>query len=150
MVGQPPTMGYLLNGIHEINTPLGDIKRRKSGYPPVNCPITMENHHFSWENHGKSAISMAIFNSKLLNYQRVETKKKNRHMDDEAAKVCFMAFLIFEFCVGVYFPSIGTVKSELVPDSWNASCYGKPSDPGKNPQNGTKWWVKLLEHDDKN
>ena len=52
MVGQPPTMGYLLNGIHEINTPLGDIKRRKSGYPPVNCPITMENHHFSWENHG--------------------------------------------------------------------------------------------------
>ena len=31
----------------------------------------MENHHFSWENHGKSTISMAIFNSKLLNYQRV-------------------------------------------------------------------------------
>ena len=22
-----------------------------SYYPLVNCPITMENHHFSWENH---------------------------------------------------------------------------------------------------
>ena len=85
---------------------------------------------------GKSAISMAIFNSKLLNYQRVETKKKNRPMDDEAAKVCFMAFLIFEFCVGVYFRSIGTVKSELVPDSWNASCYGKPSDPERTRKMG--------------
>ena len=82
MVGQPPTMAYLLNGIHEINTPLGDIKRQKSGYPPVNCPITMENYHFSWENHGNSAISMAIFNSKLLNYQRVETKKtKKKYID---------------------------------------------------------------------
>ena len=29
-------------------------------YPLVNCPITMENHHFSM---GKSTISMAIFNS---------------------------------------------------------------------------------------
>ena len=38
------------------------------GYPLVNIQQTMENHHFSWEN---STISMAIFNSKLLNYQRV-------------------------------------------------------------------------------
>ena len=29
-------------------------------YPLVNCPITMENHHFVM---GKSTISMAIFNS---------------------------------------------------------------------------------------
>ena len=36
-------------------------------------------HHFSWENHhffhGKSTISMAIFNSKLLVYQRVNIIK---------------------------------------------------------------------------
>lgn len=37
--------------------------------------------------------------------------------------VCFMAFLIFEFCVGVYFPSIGTVKSELVPERIRATMY---------------------------
>ena len=51
-------------------------------YPLGNIQKTMENHHFSWENHGKlwkitmllmgkSTISMAIFNSKLLVYQRV-------------------------------------------------------------------------------
>eukprot|EP00439_Symbiodinium_sp_Y106_P060396 s2228_g8.t3 len=27
--------------------------------------------------------------------------------------VCFLSFLLFEFCVGIYFPSVGTVKSEL-------------------------------------
>jgi len=37
-------------------------------YPLVNSHITMENHHFLM---GKSTISMAIFNSKLLVYQRV-------------------------------------------------------------------------------
>ena len=36
--------------------------------PLVNFHITMENHHFLWE---KLTISMAIFNSKLLVYQRV-------------------------------------------------------------------------------
>jgi hypothetical protein len=39
-------------------------------YPLVNVYITMENHHFQWVNHGKSTISMAIFNS-VTNYQRV-------------------------------------------------------------------------------
>ena len=38
-----------------------DIARSISfgGYPLVNCPITMENHHVSWEN---LTISMAMFN----------------------------------------------------------------------------------------
>ena len=31
----------------------------------------MENHHFQWENMGKSTISMAISNSYVTNYQRV-------------------------------------------------------------------------------
>ncbi|CAL1152182.1 unnamed protein product [Cladocopium goreaui] len=41
----------------------------------------------------------------------------------KSTHVCFMAFLIFEFCVGVYFPSIGTVKSELVPERIRATMY---------------------------
>ena len=36
-------------------------------YPLVNCHITMEHHHCSWEHHhflmGKPTISMAVFNS---------------------------------------------------------------------------------------
>ena len=36
-------------------------------------------------------------------------------------QVCFLSFLVFEFCVGVYFPSIGTLKSELVPAT-RAGC----------------------------
>ena len=39
-------------------------------YPLVNSHITMENHHVYIM--GKSTISMAIFNCKLLVYQRVE------------------------------------------------------------------------------
>jgi hypothetical protein len=39
------------------------------GYPLVNCCITMENHHAI---NGKTHyFDWAIFNSKLLNYQRV-------------------------------------------------------------------------------
>ena len=37
-------------------------------YPLVNVQMTVENHHFWWVNH----LSMAIFNSTLLVYQRVE------------------------------------------------------------------------------
>ena len=39
-----------------------------SNYPLVNVHITMENSPFQMD---KSTISMAIFNSKLLNYQRL-------------------------------------------------------------------------------
>ena len=38
-------------------------------YPLVNGYIAMENHHAM--KMGKLTISMVIFNSKLLNYQRV-------------------------------------------------------------------------------
>lgn len=37
--------------------------------------------------------------------------------------VCFLAFLVFEFCVGIYFPSVGSLKSELVPERVRATMY---------------------------
>mmetsp|Transcript_19926 Transcript_19926/g.46672 ORF Transcript_19926/g.46672 Transcript_19926/m.46672 type:complete len:210 (+) Transcript_19926:201-830(+) len=30
--------------------------------------------------------------------------------------VCFIAFCVFEFCVGVYYPSVGILKSKVVPE----------------------------------
>merc|ERR1712112_687495 len=33
------------------------------------------------------------------------------------------AFLVFETSVGMYFPSVGTVKAEVVPDSHRATIY---------------------------
>lgn len=38
-------------------------------------------------------------------------------------QMCFFCFLLFEFCVGVYFPTIGTLKSEIVPESIRATIY---------------------------
>jgi hypothetical protein len=35
----------------------------------------------------------------------------------------FYAFLVFEFCVGVYFPSAGTLKSSTVPEAARAGVY---------------------------
>merc|ERR1719183_2880280 len=35
----------------------------------------------------------------------------------------FAAFLLFEFCVGLYFPSVGVVKSDLVPESVRSTMY---------------------------
>lgn len=39
-------------------------------------------------------------------------------ISERLVQVCFLAFLVFEFCVGIYFPSVGSLKSELVPDAW--------------------------------
>lgn len=38
-------------------------------------------------------------------------------------KLCFMAFLIFEFCCGLYFPTIGVLKSEVVPEHVRTTMY---------------------------
>jgi len=38
-------------------------------------------------------------------------------------QICFFAFLVFEFTVGVYWPAIGTVKSEVVPEAIRATIY---------------------------
>merc|ERR1719323_763118 len=35
----------------------------------------------------------------------------------------FAAFVVFEFCVGLYFPSVGSLKSELVPERVRATMY---------------------------
>lgn len=37
--------------------------------------------------------------------------------------MCFLCFLLFEFCVGIYFPSMGTLKSLLVPERIRATVY---------------------------
>jgi hypothetical protein len=37
--------------------------------------------------------------------------------------VCFAAFLAFEFCVGLYFPSMGLLKSEVVPEHIRGTMY---------------------------
>jgi len=38
-------------------------------------------------------------------------------------KLSFAAFLIFEFCVGIYFPSVGIMKSEVVPEHVRGTMY---------------------------
>eukprot|EP00929_Paragymnodinium_shiwhaense_P099987 TRINITY_DN6195_c0_g1_i2.p1 TRINITY_DN6195_c0_g1~~TRINITY_DN6195_c0_g1_i2.p1 ORF type:complete len:325 (-),score=56.59 TRINITY_DN6195_c0_g1_i2:246-1220(-) len=43
--------------------------------------------------------------------------------DEYQLMICFAAFLVFEFCCGVYFPSIGIVKSEVVPERVRATMY---------------------------
>eukprot|EP00927_Polykrikos_kofoidii_P025628 TRINITY_DN22994_c0_g1_i1.p1 TRINITY_DN22994_c0_g1~~TRINITY_DN22994_c0_g1_i1.p1 ORF type:complete len:471 (-),score=44.75 TRINITY_DN22994_c0_g1_i1:31-1443(-) len=37
--------------------------------------------------------------------------------------VMFLCFLIFEFCVGVYFPAIGVLKSQVVPENVRTTVY---------------------------
>merc|ERR1719316_51403 len=44
-------------------------------------------------------------------------------MSEELCKYNFWAFVAFEFCIGVYFPAICTVKSEAVPESHRATIY---------------------------
>ena len=40
-----------------------------------------------------------------------------------SSMVSFVAFLLFEFCVGLYFPSVGTMKSEVVPEEVRGTMY---------------------------
>lgn len=43
--------------------------------------------------------------------------------DQSNLMLCFSAFMAFEFCVGVYFPSIGILKSEVVPERVRGTMY---------------------------
>lgn len=36
---------------------------------------------------------------------------------------CFLSFLLFEFCVGAYYPSIGMLKSQVVPENVRGTMY---------------------------
>merc|ERR1719401_1934238 len=42
---------------------------------------------------------------------------------DDNLQLSLFAFLLFEFCVGLYFPSIGTLKSDVVPEKVRATVY---------------------------
>ena len=44
----------------------------------------LENRHVSWEN----PLKVVIFNSKLLNYQRVRKKKHGKHILDSSVSKC--------------------------------------------------------------
>eukprot|EP00931_Biecheleriopsis_adriatica_P033739 TRINITY_DN19563_c0_g2_i1.p1 TRINITY_DN19563_c0_g2~~TRINITY_DN19563_c0_g2_i1.p1 ORF type:complete len:567 (+),score=70.61 TRINITY_DN19563_c0_g2_i1:69-1769(+) len=37
--------------------------------------------------------------------------------------ICLLSFLIIEFCVGAYYPSVGLLKSEVVPESVRGATY---------------------------
>jgi len=38
-------------------------------------------------------------------------------------RICLVAFLLFEGCVGAYFPAMGTLKSKIIPDAQRATVY---------------------------
>lgn len=40
-----------------------------------------------------------------------------------SVQLIFSAFLVFEFCVGIYFPAIGVLKSEAVPEHVRGTIY---------------------------
>merc|ERR1719231_505754 len=44
-------------------------------------------------------------------------------MSESLSMYNLWAFVVFEFCVGIYFPSICTLKSEAVPESHRATIY---------------------------
>ena len=44
-------------------------------------------------------------------------------MISEAIGCCLSAFMTFEFCVGWYFPCVGIMKSECVPEHIRGSMY---------------------------
>ena len=51
-------------------------EKTKSGKQGKHTKNYGKIHHFQWENHGKSTISMAMFNSYISHYQRVNLEKK--------------------------------------------------------------------------
>ena len=40
-----------------------------------------------------------------------------------AVQVRFVAFLAFEACVGLYFPMMGTLKGDIVPEDMRSTIY---------------------------
>merc|ERR1711920_734755 len=38
-------------------------------------------------------------------------------------RIRFVAFLVFEACVGLYFPMIGTLKGDIVPEDMRSTIY---------------------------
>ncbi|CAE8678944.1 unnamed protein product [Polarella glacialis] len=44
-------------------------------------------------------------------------------METQSTYACFTSFLVFEFCVGAYYPSVGIMKSQIVPEHVRAAMY---------------------------
>merc|ERR550532_2352404 len=42
---------------------------------------------------------------------------------DPRLQLSFLAFMLFEFCVGVYFPCVGVLKSDIVPEQVRGTMY---------------------------
>lgn len=68
-------------------------------------------HHVLIPNLGLAMCSLAVV--------AVAVTMSSKH----ALQICFFGFLVFEFCVGAYWPAIGTVKSEVVPEAIRATTY---------------------------
>merc|ERR1719198_1914221 len=64
-------------------------------------------------------------------------------MSDALSRYNLWAFVIFELCVGIYFPSICTIKSEAVPESHRATVYNL----FRAPMNGIVVSVLLVNPD---
>merc|ERR1719203_730090 len=47
----------------------------------------------------------------------------NSAFADYHLQITFFAFMLFEFCVGVYFPSVGVLKSDIVPEQVRGTMY---------------------------
>jgi len=41
----------------------------------------------------------------------------------QSVQIRFVAFLVFEAAVGLYFPMIGTLKGEIVPEDMRSTIY---------------------------
>merc|ERR1719215_152122 len=41
----------------------------------------------------------------------------------QSVMIRFLAFLVFEACVGIYFPMIGTLKGDIVPEDMRSTIY---------------------------
>ena len=64
----PKPMVPCPGGIVTFPSPTGHtLKKKNTGYPLVNCHITMENHHVQWEN----PLFLWSFSIAMWNYQMV-------------------------------------------------------------------------------
>jgi len=68
-----------------------------------------------------TARLLATFASGCMSFVIAAHAASRQH--GENLERSLLAFLIFEFCVGVYFPSVGVLKSEVVPDGLRGTVY---------------------------
>ena len=96
----------------------GVFCREILGYPLVNIQKTMDHHHAI--NGYINYISMAIFNSKLLNYQRVIMENSNWAVVPNPLLMFFFPGLYYIQSVGDYHEWIGKSHAPM-----SGYCQGK-------------------------